>query len=174
MFRPDTHTMAKPTGAHVHAAKQLLTHAGAVGSDREDLAERAAAAWRLYEKLFTALAPVIGAAGVRALFARSVKLTKAEFSCLAGIAIAPEPTSAEAVFTGSPSHSPPETNVSVARQVVDCLSKQDAATASEVAISLYATFFGLMSSFIGERLVWRLVKKAFPAMNETGPFKEIE
>jgi len=56
-----------------------LAHEGAaVGSDT-----CATAAGRVFDKLTSHLAPLVGAAGVQALFVRSAKLAKGEVACLA-------------------------------------------------------------------------------------------
>lgn len=44
--------------------------------------ERADAAARLFDKTFAVLSPVIGGAGVEAIFERSVRLTRHDFPCL--------------------------------------------------------------------------------------------
>ena len=69
--------MTKRTPADVLAAKQLLAHAEA-GRGGEDAAVAAA---RVHERLSRRLAPLIGEAGMRALFARTVKLVRPEFPC---------------------------------------------------------------------------------------------
>lgn len=149
--------MVRPLEAHVEIAKRLLAQECGSGGDAE---EHAAAAVRVYETLSRALAPVIGAAGVRALFARSVRLASTEFPCLGEI-----PMTAE----------PPEDGVQVAERLVGCLRKLKPAAGSEVAAGLFAVLLGLMTKFIGERLVLQIVTTAFPALGEadTGP-KEIE
>ena len=61
--------MAQRTEAHLEAAKRLL--------ERARNGERFAAAdtaGRAYDELFRTLAPVLGVAGVNALFARSARL----------------------------------------------------------------------------------------------------
>jgi hypothetical protein len=144
--------MARPSEAHVEAAKRMLSRESASGGNAE---LRAAAPGRVYETLFESLAPIIGEAGVRALFARSVRLTKAEFPCLGELLLTAEP---------------PESSAQVAAQLVRCLSKLEPAAASAAATGLYAMLLGLMSNFIGDRLVWKLVRIALP---ETSP-KETE
>lgn len=140
--------MVRPLEAHVEVAKRLLAQERGGGGDAK---ERAVAAGRVYETLFRALAPVIGAAGVRALFARSVRLASTEFPCLGEISMTAEP---------------PEDSVQVAEQLVGCLSKLEPAAGSEVATGLYAVFLGLLAKFIGERLVSQIVTTAFPAIAE--------
>jgi hypothetical protein len=134
--------MVQPRDKHIDAAKRLLVHESAGGS-AENQAE---AAVRVYQKLFRSLAPVIGEAGVDALLARSVRLSRAEFPCLSGV-----PTTSDT----------PESNM---QRIMACLSKVDSSQVPEVATGLFATFLGLMSNFIGERLVWQIVRSAFPTM----------
>jgi hypothetical protein len=141
--------MARPTEAHVHIAQRMLAGLGAGAGDSD---ARAAAAGRVYDALFGSLAPVLGAAAVRALLARSVKLTKADF-----------PTLCEAMAAG-----PLENNPRVAQQLVTCLSKLEPAVALAAATALYATLFGLVATFIGEELMWQIVKSAFPDEPRTG------
>jgi len=133
------------TRAYVRAAERLL--------DDEGPGEHAAAAGRVCLALFEAFAPVIGAGGVHALLARSVKLAGAEAPCLKEL----ELTSYQ-----------PDNDPRVAqRQLVDCLSELEPGAASKAATALYASLFGLMTRFIGEKLVFQIMKRAFPAIDET-------
>jgi hypothetical protein len=135
------------TQAHVDAARRLL----ADEASRHAELGPTAAAGRVYERLFDALAPVIGPAGVRALIARSARLNKTEFPCLAHALSSRElPADAE------------QTSV----HLVACLDELEPCVAAKVAIDLYATFLGLMTTFIGERLVTQLLKTAFPALQD--------
>ena len=63
---------------------------------------------------------------------------------------------------------PPETDAQVAPRLVGCLSKLEPGAASEIATALYGTFLELLTKFIGERLVLRIMKSALPALDETG------
>ena len=143
--------MSGPSDAHVEAARRVLALASADGTGARS---SGAPAGRVYDALFEALAPVIGAAGARALFARSVKLTAGEFPCVGEIADAANS---------------PEPSVNVALHLVSCLSKLDSAEALRVATGLYSALFSLMAKFIGEQLVWQIVRKAFPAFDATAP-----
>ena len=149
--------MVKTPETHAEAAERMLAQECGSGGTTE---ERAAAAVRVYETLFRALAPVIGAAGVWALFARSVRLASAEFPCLT-----------EIPMTAAPS----ESNVQGAQPLASCLRQLEPAAVAEVATAVYAAWLGLLAKLIGERLVVQVVKTAFPAMVEavTGS-KEIE
>lgn len=120
-------------------AKRLLAREGAGPS----AAQCASAAVRVYDKLLAHLGPLLGVAGVEALLARSAKLTAPEFSFLEG-------------FTLQGSTSLPER-----------LQAQEAAVASAAAEAFFGNFFALMASFIGERLTTQILRRAWPAIDET-------
>ena len=124
-------------------ARRLLASEGAPWRSSE---ECAAAAWRVYEKLNARLAPLLGSAGVQALFVRSAKLAQADFASLAEVA-----TSEGLTRLGS------------------CLQGLDLAIATEAAATLFGTFLELMASFIGERLTILVLRSAWPGIEETGP-----
>jgi hypothetical protein len=145
-------SMAEPIDVYVEAATQVLLAQGSAGGGAAH--EPAAAAGRAYETLFESLAPVLGEAGIHALFARSLKLAKAEMPFLAEVSVLAQP---------------PGGNAQLGPQLVSCLSKLEPAVATEAAIRLFATFFGLMSNFIGDQLVQQIVKSAFSAPNAAGP-----
>ena len=71
----------KPSHAYIQAAWDLLACEGQQGSSEE----RAAAAGRTYELLFLQLSPLLGPAGVHAIFARSLSLAGADHSCLKNV-----------------------------------------------------------------------------------------
>ena len=75
--------MTKPSATQVDRAKRVLAYEGCAGSSSD---ECAAAAWRVYEKLNARLAPLLGSAGVEALFVRSAKLAQAQYGFLAEVA----------------------------------------------------------------------------------------
>ncbi len=144
--------MASSISTHVDAARRLLESAqvSASGSSADELA---AAAGRMYQALFLSFAPVLGAAGIRALFVRSVKLTAAEFPCLGNIPIAP--------IASVPS----EDHMNVVQHVLDSLSRLESAAAAEVAIAVCATLLGIVTKLIGEPLVWQFIKHALPVID---------
>jgi hypothetical protein len=135
--------MGRTSMGQVERAKRLLAHEGNSGSSS---AECAAAAWRLYEKLNARLAPLLGSAGVQALFVRSAKLAQAEVGSLAEVA-APEGMN----------------------KLGAVLQALDPADATEVAATLFGTFFELMTTFIGERLTVLVLRSAWPAIEDTAP-----
>jgi hypothetical protein len=132
--------MARTSTGQVARAKRLLAHEGNSGSSS---AECAAAAWRLYEKLNARLAPLLGSAGVQALFVRSAKLAQGEVGSLAEVAT-PEGMS----------------------KLGAVLQALDPAEATEVAATLFGTFFELMTTFIGERLTVLVLRSAWPTIED--------
>jgi hypothetical protein len=57
---------------------------------------------------------------------------------------------------------PPEQAEGPFAQVIVCLERQDAAVATEAAGAVFATFTGLLVTFIGEPLTAGLLRKAWP------------
>jgi len=127
----------------VEKAKQLLASEGAPWTSSE---ECAAAAWRVYEKLNARLAPLLGSAGVQALFVRSAKLAQGNFASLAEVA-----TPGGLTRLGS------------------CLEALDPIIAPDAAATLFGTFLDLIFTFIGERLAVLVLRSAWPAIEETAP-----
>jgi len=135
--------MSRPGTTQVEYVKRLLASEGAPWSSS---AECAAAVWQVYEKLNARLAPLLGLAGVQALFVRSAKLTQAQFPSLAEVAT-PEGLT----------------------RLGPCLQALEPTIAAEAAETLFATFLELMSTFIGERLTILVLRSAWPAIEETAP-----
>ena len=126
--------MTRPSSAHIDRARRLLVHEGvAVSADT-----CATAAGRVFDKLTSHLAPLVGVAGVQSLFARSAKLVKGEVACLAE------------VFTLN------------STKLRECLQAQDPALAMRSAAELFGTFFSLITMFIGERLTTEALRSTWP------------
>ena len=120
------------------ALKVLAQHAGsAAGAEA-----LAAAARRAYDDLARVSAPLIGQVGVDALTGRALHLAQREYPWL----VTREPEHAEGPFA----------------QVIVCLERQDPAVAIEAAGAVFATFTGLLVTFIGEPLTAGLLRKAWP------------
>ena len=113
-------------------------------------AECAGSATSVLERLQTRLEPLIGTAGMRALFARAVKLTSREFAAFAPLRIA--------VL---------DEKVNAGESLTDALNGLDAATAWAAATALYTNFLALISSLIGEHLVLLVLQRAFPKIDVT-------
>jgi hypothetical protein len=126
--------------AQVERARRLLAVEGDPG---DDAGECAAAAWRVYEKLYARLSPLLGPAGVRSLLARSAKLAQAEFACLAEVA-APEGLT----------------------KLGTCLQALEPAIATAAAATLFGTFIDLITTFIGERLAVVALRSAWPTIED--------
>jgi hypothetical protein len=122
-------------------ARGLLAHEGAAGS----AGECATAAGRVYDKLHAQLSPLLGPAGVQTLLARSVKLTQRGFPFLDVAAL------------------------EGATELRQRLQAQDSAIATESAVTLFGTFFTLLTTFIGERLTIQALRGAWPTIEEMAP-----
>jgi hypothetical protein len=121
------------------ALKVLAQHAGsAAGSEA-----LATAARRAYADLAQASTPLIGQIGVDALTGRALHLTQREYPWLGGM---PKPGPAHERFD----------------QVLTRLEQQDSEVATEGAAAVFATFAGLLITFIGEPVTTRLLQKAWP------------
>jgi len=133
--------MTAPGHAPLHAlALKVLAPHAAPGAGAEALA---AAARRAYDDLARVSAPLIGQAGVDALFGRALHLTQRQYPWL----VAPgDPQQSEGPFA----------------QAIFSLERQDPAVATEAAAALFATLTGLLVTFIGEPLTARLLRKAWP------------
>jgi hypothetical protein len=135
--------MNKPSATQVNRAKRVLAQEGDAGRSSE---ECAAASWRVYEKLNARLAPLLGSAGVEALFVRSAKLAQAQFGSLAQVATPGGMKSLGAA-----------------------LQALDPAAATEVAAALFGTFLELMNTFIGDRLTVLILRSAWPTIEDKAP-----
>jgi len=121
------------------ALKVLAQHAGpAAGAEA-----LAAAARRAYDDLARVSAPLIGQVGVDALTGRALHLAQREYPWLVDTR---EPEQTEGPFA----------------QIVVRLERQDPAVATEAAGAVFATFTGLLVTFIGEPLTAGLLRQAWP------------
>ena len=132
---------APEIGALRQLAVRVLMHQA--GPDA-DAAALAAAARRAYDELARVVAPLIGQGGVDALTGRALHLAQREYPWLVHER---EPKQAEGPFA----------------QVFLCLEGQDPAVATAAAGAVFATFMGLLVTFIGEPLTAGLLRKAWPA-----------
>src|SRR5437773_1837295 len=108
------------------ALKVLAQHAGSAGGAEAFVA----AARRAYDDLAHVSTPLIGQVGVDALTGRAVHLAQREYSWLVA---AREPEQTDEPFA----------------QVIASLERQNPAVATEGAAALFATFAGLLVTFIG-------------------------
>jgi len=136
--------MTGPSTAQVDRARRLLSVEGDSGASP---AACAVAAGRVYDKLSAQLVPLLGLAGVEALFARSAKLAGAGHPCIAALA----------------------DGIDSSTRLSACLQTLDPAAASETAALLFGTLLELIVTFIGDRLTVQALRGAWPAIDETAP-----
>jgi hypothetical protein len=121
-------------------ALKVLAHYAGPGAGAEAVAT---AARRAYDDLARVAAPLIGQVGVDALTGRALHLAQREYPWLVHSG---DPQQAEGPFA----------------RVISSLERQDPAVATAAAGALFATFTGLLVTFIGEPLSARLLRKAWP------------
>ena len=128
------------------ALKVLAQHSGSAAGPEA----LAAAARRAYEDLARVAAPLIGQVGVDALTGRALHLAQRRYPWLVGTR---ETKQTEGPFA----------------QVFVTLERQEPAVATEAVVAVFATFTGLLVTFIGEPLTAHLLRKAWPdAFSDTG------
>jgi len=135
--------MNTPSAVDSGRARRLLTHEGASAQRTE---ECAAAAARVYEKLNAQLAPLLGAAGVQALFVRSANLARAQFPNLASGA-----------------------TLESAAKLRASLEPLEPGMAMATAEALFGTFFTLIAKFVGERLTLQALRGSWPSLEDPVP-----
>ena len=117
----------------------LAQHAGSAA----DAAALAAGARRAYDDLAHVSTPLIGQVGVDALTGRAVHLAQRKYSWLVDPR---EPEHTHEPFV----------------HVIASLERQHPAVATEGAVAVFATFAGLLVTFIGEALTAGLLRQAWP------------
>jgi len=127
---------------YLQIAGRLLTQSAVGGRAAEACA---AAVGGVHRKLHYRLAPLIGVAGMSALFARSVKVTSHAFPALVDFPMG--------TLGG---------RMNAAEPLGLRLANMPDAEAWKAATTLYANLLGLTSSLIGEPLVLLVLKRAFP------------
>jgi hypothetical protein len=111
--------------------------------DHELSAGGVAALGSVYDKTFEQLAPVIGANGVRGIFARALELVRREHPELESFVLGDEPDA-------------------VAAELAPCLASVTFDDARVAAVALYSAFFDLIVAFVGVELTIRLLHVAWP------------
>lgn len=86
------------------------------------------------ERVCVQVAHLVGPDSSQSLFSRSIRLVQVEHSCLARIVATPEPIDR------------------MADRLRYCLSEQEPATMTEIAVDLIATLLTLLASLIGDPL----------------------
>ena len=132
-------TSLGPAALRQLALKVLAQHAGST----EGAEVLTAAARRAYDDLVQVSTPLIGEVGVDALIGRAVHLAQRDYPWL--------PATPGADHANDPFV-----------QVIVSLGTQSPAIATEAAAAVFATFAGLLVTFIGEPLTTGLLRKAWP------------
>ncbi len=138
--------MRRPSAPQVERAKSLLSTEGEWEASAEACA---AAAGRVYDKLAAQLVPLLGGAGVQAMFVRSAKLARAELPLYAELVPAIEGSGEGA--TGLSGY----------------LQTLEPTAATQAATALFGTFLDLIITFIGDRLTVQALRGAWPKIDET-------
>lgn len=118
--------------------------------DHELSAGGLAALGGVYDKTFAQLAPVIGANGVRGIFARALELVRREHPELQSFVLVDDPDG-------------------VASELAPCLANVALDDARGAAVALYSAFFDLIVTFVGFELTVRLLHVAWPHVALTRP-----
>jgi hypothetical protein len=143
--------MKKPSAAHTDAARRLVAQEA---NGAQSIEEHAAAAERVHARIFARLASLLGATGTRALFTRSVRLTLSNYPRLRNVS-----------FDAKPNEGPME-------PLAAYLREEDPAIAVETAVALCAALLTLLSTLIGERLTFQVLRSAWPDFDASAPPKE--
>ena len=113
-----------------------------MGADEGPLAGSAAAG-RVFDKLSQRLAQLITPVGAEALLTRAVHLSRAEFPFLDGVPSAPNTRS-------------------LIERLRETAATVEPSQAHEGFVSVLGTLVGLLVSFIGEDLTFRLLRDVWP------------
>ena len=122
------------------AFRRILVREAGTGADASAVA---AAARRLCERFAYQLTPLLGDAGVTAVYARSLQLVQQQLHGLAPV-------------EASGRHDGPFTLTQ------HFLEHQEPSVAAEAAVALLTTITELMASFIGDHLTVGLLRQAWP------------
>ena len=143
--------MQRQTTAQLAMVRRLCAHeAGGPGVEAH-----AAAAERVHQKIFARLASLLGVAGARALYARSVKLTMPGFPRLNTVDF----------DSARPTVDPTE-------PLMMHLRGEPPAAALETAVAVGANLLALLTTLIGQRLTFRVLRSAWPAFEVRDPNEE--
>jgi len=136
-----------PTPEYHHLARSILAREGGDGPEADALRR---ASDRLFDRLLTQLARLVGVTGSVALFARAVHLVRIEFSFLDPMQLGTTPDACREALT----------------QALQTVAPEQA---RDGVVALLAHCLGLLASFIGDDLVLILVREIWPdlpAMHE--------
>lgn len=131
--------MIAPSPSQWQASRRFLDYDGGEGRSAAQCGDAAAS---LHDRLRIGLAPLVGAGGFDALFARSVHLGASGF-----VGAAPAAGGRE--------------------QLKDYLAQQEPVVAAKMAAAVFADLFALLTTLIGEKLTDKiLLQVGFPISEE--------
>lgn len=126
--------------ADMRVARRILAHEM---GDRQGLVGLSEGAEQASRKMAGVLIGLVSAVGSQALFARALYLSRAEFPFLVGVRAGTSP----------------ESNLEGLRASLEGVEVE---RAREGVASVLASLIGLMITFLGENLTWRLLGRAWP------------
>jgi hypothetical protein len=135
--------MGKPSPAQLELARRLLNR------ELRRMPDPEAAVARFCEQLLLHLSPLVGTAGVHALLARSVKLTRAEHPCLTQ-------------FIATSAQTPSTEEGRMSEQLREVLAQEPSKLTSDAAVALFAQLLSLLAALIGDRLTSQVIQEAWP------------
>ena len=136
--------MMRANPAQIDMFRRLLAHEAAAAGAH---GRATTTAGRVYDKLHTHVATIVGAVGVQSLFTRSAKLVQGEFTSFA------------------------EVSDLESTKLRERLHMQNPPLATESVAALFGTFFTLLTTLIGERLTAQLLRGAWPTFEDMAPEK---
>jgi hypothetical protein len=129
---------------YIEMARRLVAH-----EVIESKGDERVAATRTLEKVFLELAPLLGGAGVIAIFARSVALAQKDCPSLKGLKIDADSIDALVV------------------QLRQHFKTMPPAAVAKAATTAFAAFIAMTMTMIGERLTLQVLTNAWPATDLT-------
>ena len=147
----------KPLSAARLARQQMIGRilARSAGGPVADATSVAEATLRIWSRAAGELAPLIGRGGVRAIFARSLHVTRSSYPWLPELE---EPTQSEGAFA----------------DLREILERREAAETLAASTALFVTFTNLLDLLIGEALTTHLMNSAWADPASSPAVKEPE
>ena len=99
-----------------------------------------------YDRIYEKLAPIVGRAGVRAIYARSLELMKRDVPSLANVTIDEEPSTE-------------------AKPLAQALEAVTPEVAHAIAVRWLATFFWLLATFLGGGLTIQILRAVWAELD---------
>jgi hypothetical protein len=101
-----------------------------------------------YENLAGVMTPIVGDAGVQAIFVRSLRKCRPAYSCLEAVVARDRDALLDQLWTS--------------------LKQQNPATIKDIGIALLTSFSDVLSNLIGDELTLKLFRNAWPDASASG------